>query len=741
MKQALLAILIVLSALAAPLQADNWMKRLPDNAYISTLSIPGSHDSGTGNGFPSVTSSIYGPFGDKYARTQEISLQEQWNLGIRAFDLRPAVMDSYINVNHGVMPTKLHFDTALYTLRDLIRENPSEFAVIHLLHAAEGDEKKDVYEERLLELLGRDDLKDFFVPFKSDLTVKDMRGKILLLSRDAYADTPVGGFLQNWSGSEEWYWETRGQIAGPANAKATLYMQDYSETYQDGALDVKVAAIRKMLDFSTTHATKTASDIVWVYNFASAYSKRSRLYIPFVVDEQISSSDGYRDNAAHTHAAILDYLADPGHKAGPTGIILMDYAGTDWSNGYNTRGMELLNALIDNNFRYLQDMSTVTESSASRSKPLDMSAHIVNSSFNSNLLNTGWEGDEFGAVFPNENAEHYNRNFDTHQTITGLPKGVYAVGVKAFYRCGEAEEAYQHYRLKDHVLRYARVYAVCGSDTLSQPLASPFSKMVLTARNVGREIAVKNGNTSYYTPDDMISAEYYMHTINAYSNKVFVCVDNGTLTLGVLKRQAAGTDWCVFDDFSLTYYGNETTAFQYWLTETKRTKLSYNLVTVSKPYLDAYNSAYNATATNKREAIRAMRVIDAAANAIGLNASLWEAYKQVGSEAAKLIDDFTYTVAQRTFLRNYYKEHYVKDLEELTLTNAELPVATSELRRYIDLMISGEWKTVGISTPDSHPTTAPASFFTLDGKRTGTPQQRGLYLRRASDGSVRKVLR
>ena len=50
--------LVLLSAIVLPLQADNWMKRLPDDAYISTLSIPGSHDSGTGNGFPGISTSI-----------------------------------------------------------------------------------------------------------------------------------------------------------------------------------------------------------------------------------------------------------------------------------------------------------------------------------------------------------------------------------------------------------------------------------------------------------------------------------------------------------------------------------------------------------------------------------------------------------------------------------------------------------------------------------------------------------
>jgi len=668
--------LIAVMAILMPLHADNWMSRLPDNAYVSTLSIPGTHDSGTGNGF---VSTVIGAFGNTYARTQDISLEEQWNRGIRAFDLRPAVMDDYINVNHGIMPTKLHFDTALYTLRDLLRQNPSEFAVIHLLHASEGDEKEGVYPERLLELLGRDDLKDFFVAFKPTLKVKDMRGKILLLSRDQYADSPIGGFLKNWSGSEEWYWETQGQIAGPDNATAKLYMQDYSDTHNEGGIDIKVAAIKKMLDFSTKHATNSASDIVWVYNFASAYSKMKRLYIPLIVDEYISSSDGYRDNAAHTHAAILDYLADINYKPGPTGIILMDYAGVDESNGYNTRGLELTNKLIANNFRYLQDMTLVDESSATYRKPLDMTARITNPGFNSNLLNMGWEGDEFGAVGPKENAEHYNHNFDTHQTITSLPNGVYAIGAKAFYRAGEPEEAYRHFRNKDHMLRYARLYGAVGKDTVSQPIVSPFSRTVTSQRIAGHETSVQDGNRNYYIPNDMIASEYYMHTLNAYANKVFAATDNGTLTLGVVKRQAAGTDWCVFDDFTLTYYGNQPEAYQYWLSETKKMKVSYAGITVSKRYSDAYDEACNATADNKAQAIAAMRAIDKAADQIGLNAALWVEYKEMIVKAEELLADNSFYEPAKEPLRTYCEQTYAKNLEELTLTNDQLRREISKL--------------------------------------------------------------
>lgn len=732
--------ILALSALALSASADNWMYRLPDDAYVSTLSIPGSHDSGTGNGFPGVTTSIYGPFGDKYARTQDRNFEEQWNLGIRAFDLRPAVADGYINVNHGIMPTKLRFDNAIYFLRDKLIENPSEFVVIHLLHASAGDDNASNYGERLLELLGRDDLKDFFVEFKSTLTVREMRGKILLLSRDEYAEKPVGGFFRNWTGQIDWNAQTGGQIVGASGDVAKLYMQDFAESYREGDLDRKVDAVRQMLDFSTKHVTNSASDIVWVYNFASAYSKVSRLYIPLIIDQEISTSDGYRDNAAHTNAAIIDYLNDESHTAGPTGIVLLDYVGVESSNGYYTRGQEVVDVIIANNFRYLQDMYQVEENAGTYRKPIDMSARIVNPCFNSNMLQ-GWGGDDFGAVNPNENAEHYNKNFDTYQTITDLPNGVYAVGVKAFYRAGEAEEANAHYRLRDTALRNARLYATTGTKTLTFPIVSPFSKSVVRARGVGREIAVKNGTTTYYTPDDMVSAEYYMHSLNAYDNVIFAGVYNHKLKFGVRKENAAGVDWCVFDDFTLKYYGNTADSYRQWLVEMRKRKLSYTGVTVSKCYKEAYNTAYSATASTRSQANNAMQAIDVASENIAINAELWAEYKQVGAMAEEMLSGSQYSDEAKDFLRFYYQRGYLKDLSELELTNEQLTQAISELRSNIVQVHTGGWTGISECTTDNGQGQMYNSYWTLDGKQVSAPSRHGLYLMKASDGSFRKVLR
>ena len=82
-KTLLLAIAFCLMQAAGilPLQADNaaWMGSIPDNTFVSQLSIPGSHDAGTGHGVNNVYVVVSG---NTYAKTQDKTLTEQWNSGV-----------------------------------------------------------------------------------------------------------------------------------------------------------------------------------------------------------------------------------------------------------------------------------------------------------------------------------------------------------------------------------------------------------------------------------------------------------------------------------------------------------------------------------------------------------------------------------------------------------------------------------------------------------------------------------
>ena len=376
-KLALMALCgVVFLRISVPVRADNWMNRLPDEAYVAAISIPGAHDAATGSGWEAG----YADLGDAFARTQELTLAEMWSAGIRAYDLRPCTRDGYLTINHGIIPTAMRFDTALRLLCDSLAANPSEFVIIHLLHESDGDQVDGSYNQLLLNVLNYDGLASFLVDFRRDLTVADVRGKMLILSRDAYASKPVGAFIRNWSHSADWSAMTRGQLTGASStASATLYMQDYYETFAEGAMDTKIAAMTRLLHFSTTHATTSASSIRWVMNFASAYSLTTSLF-----GYTVSISDGYRDNASQTHRAMIDFLAS--NNAGPTGIVFMDYAGIDHSGDYITLGAQLTDAIIANNFGYLDDRLAVSRPIIPSASPVASASPVIVYSLTGTLL-------------------------------------------------------------------------------------------------------------------------------------------------------------------------------------------------------------------------------------------------------------------------------------------------------------------------------------------------------------------
>jgi len=320
-------------------RAENWMGRLADDAFVAEVSIPGAHDAATGSGWAGVK----GLIGNKFAKTQDLDIQQLWDVGVRAFDLRPALHKRYMSMNHGMVATDLRFEEVLTRMCGWLKANPSEFIIIHLLHAGDGDKVKGDYASRLVEVLHRREYLGYLADFKPDLRVGELRGKILILSRNNYSNNPVGGIFYNWTGAADWNRQTRGRIVGKGGASGRVYMQDFSSTSFPGAINTKVAAVERMLEFSSTHKASDSNSVVWVLNFASAYSKVLRLF-----GHSISTSNGYRDNAVHTHAAFLRFLA--AHPSGSTGIVLMDYAGVDKSHGYQVNGRLLVRAIIDSNF-------------------------------------------------------------------------------------------------------------------------------------------------------------------------------------------------------------------------------------------------------------------------------------------------------------------------------------------------------------------------------------------------------
>ena len=271
------------------------------------------------------------------------------------------------------------------------------------------------------------------------------------------------------------------------------------------------------------------------------------------------------------------------------------------------------------------------KNNASVQNPADMTSKIVNPHFDNADCTTGWSGDAFGrGGTVSDGAEHYSKNYDSYQTISGLAPGVYAVGVNGFYRAGNYNgDAENHYLADDAASKYAKLYAKVGDTYNEVPIANVLSGIQAEAPGVG-EIAVTLNEETFYVPNTMAVADYYFHTLHQYENKLFIAVDDsGELTIGVKKSSQIGGDWSMFDDFSLTYYGTGADAYKLYLDEVLK---NYSDVTIedgviyTESYLTDYrNSLTNATSASSKEEIDAiLEGITGGYERLQTNIELWK---------------------------------------------------------------------------------------------------------------------
>lgn len=312
------------------LAGNNWLSALPDDALACRLSIPGTHDAATGDG---TTFSL--------GRTQNLTLQEQWDMGIRMFDLRPGYKKvrsgwfryvDRLHIYHGIVETKTSFEEAMNVLCSNLEANPDEFAVIVMRF--ENDHfiynNRDTWNSLMCSFLASASFPaERRVDFRPDITLGELRGKILMLSRDAYASEPsTGGFVSGWSHDASG--STAGIISG-SEGSAPLNIQDY---YSVGDEAQKLASVKEFADKAAT-----ARSGVWTINHTSGYTG------------SIGSDSGYRNNAANCNPALYGYLVGSERQAGPAGIVVMDHVGARTSGNYTVYGDLLPQALIDNNYK------------------------------------------------------------------------------------------------------------------------------------------------------------------------------------------------------------------------------------------------------------------------------------------------------------------------------------------------------------------------------------------------------
>ena len=316
-------------------KADNdWMSRIHDNVYINQLSIPGSHDSGTGHGWTGFLGVIAG---NASALTQSKTLTAQWDAGVRVFDLRPGYNGSSLEIYHGVCQTNLSMYNAMAYLIEKLAAHPSEFVIVLTRHESDGDGNNGGWNNAMANLLNQEPFASYIIPFNANKTLKDVRGKMMIITRDDINNSKVGR-AHGWSHSANFDDQTHAYVtvANDAGGGNLCVQDNYDNTGANGA-QTKIDAVLRMNSHAATFNKPEADLNTMVINHCSGYTASA-------------SSNGNRDMAAKANTALLNQLRQG--QDGPTGIVLMDFAGVDNSNGYQTNSQSLIDEIINLNFRY-----------------------------------------------------------------------------------------------------------------------------------------------------------------------------------------------------------------------------------------------------------------------------------------------------------------------------------------------------------------------------------------------------
>lgn len=332
------------------------------------------------------------------------------------------------------------------------------------------------------------------------------------------------------------------------------------------------------------------------------------------------------------------------------------------------------------------------ENMATVDNPSDMTSKVVNAGYD-NATNDGWSGTS--PAFGYGAAEFYNKTYDGYQKLTGLPAGVYAVKLSAFYRAGNYADgaAYRNWVNKTIYYDNARLYAVAGNDTVKTTLVSPFEG--ISPNNplgVSGETSVTEGEYTYYLPNTMESAAEYFKAGYYGDNTLLVATTDGELTIGLKKDSLVGGDWTLFDNWQLTYYGNKPEAYALWMsnvlknyegaaTPAEDAIYTYSVLEDYKAVLESVKNA-----SDQASILAAIKQLDEAKATLQANIDAWAAYKAIvekGKETAGRPDSELFG-EDKEILGEYIEYDYVENVYYRTMTTEEVLAEIEKVEQLID---------------------------------------------------------
>ena len=304
-----------------------WMSTIPGNTYFSLLSTPGAHDAATSN-----TAS--------YAKCQTEDIAGLLANGVRAFDLRPRYTSNSVSdiqldnleIYHGSVATGVKFKDAIDILINFVKNNPSEAVSVIMQKESSGStDQSETWRASIRECFSDASRSPYIMgDVRGFHTLDDVRGKLSIVSKNPYGnsnngyrDVVYGAIIENW----------------PDDGVVTNYSCDMT---QAGNWTECRASVEDAYNSNTS--TKT-TQVQTQLQLASSNTDRYRYCYTFTSIAYSLFGSSITSSAKKMNPATVNIIAN---LQGPLCYVYGDFMGSN-----NNGGSSLLNAIIQQNYKYV----------------------------------------------------------------------------------------------------------------------------------------------------------------------------------------------------------------------------------------------------------------------------------------------------------------------------------------------------------------------------------------------------
>ena len=199
---------------------------------------------------------------------------------------------------------------------------------------------------------------------------------------------------------------------------------------------------------------------------------------------------------------------------------------------------------------------------ATETRPVDATHLLASPGFNRPAMLEGWITDNrsdfkdanLGVIDRGRRTNpvceaYYQQMFEVNQVASNLPEGYYQVNMTGYYRDGSREDLQQKVANGTTPACHAMLYIEYKGKGNEVALPS-------IAAGINQYPGIGWKGAAGEQPDNVMdAAEYFESGLYKVYTRIIKVGPEGELTIGVTKDKQVDSDWAVFDNFRLTYFG------------------------------------------------------------------------------------------------------------------------------------------------------------------------------------------